>query len=311
MSEPLVTVLMPVYNAMPYLPQAMDSILRQTERRLRVIAVNDGSTDESGSYLASISDPRVSILTQDNSGLVAALNLGLGQVRTPFMARMDADDICDITRLERQILFLQKNSDCVLVGCSANHIGMNSTRGGWPVFMPLHHDEIISAMLQRKSAVIHATICVRSEIFSRVGKYSATAWPAEDYEMFLRMGLHGKLSNLSETLYSIRLHSSSITSRVIMIGQKKYEDVCVQYRPAYASLFPNGVKAPERSLALFGMGIEADVRSVYFYRRALTRLVNGSRRSGFCFLFLSAMFSPLRAWEYVLRRLKTWYSVDL
>ena len=303
MADPLITVIMPVYNAMPYLPKAMQSLLAQTEMRIRVMAINDGSTDGSTDYLASVTDPRVSVFHQENLGLVAALNRGISMIHTPYVARMDADDICDRTRFEKQLFHLEQNPDNILVGCSANHFGMDPSRARWPVFMPTRHEEIVSAMLQRKSAIIHATIFARSDVFERVGEYSLEAWPAEDYEMFMRMGLHGKLSNLSDVLYSIRLHPKSITANVILKGQKKFEEVCVHYRKIYQPIPVEGKSSRNSSLFAGPVGIAADVRAVYFYRRGVTKFVNGSSMQGVWFLFLSSLFSPWRAWEYMKRRM--------
>jgi glycosyltransferase involved in cell wall biosynthesis len=302
MADPLITVILPVYNAMPYLPQALQSILAQSEKRLHVLVINDGSTDGSADYLASVNDSRVSVLSQDNLGLVAALNRGLSMLKTPYVARMDADDICDKTRFEKQLFHLEQHPDCVLVGCSANHFGMDSSRAGWPVFMPTRHEEIVSAMLLRKSAIIHATILAHSHVFERIGKYSLEAWPAEDYEMFLRMGLVGKLANLPDVLYSIRLHPKSITANFLMKGQKKYEEVCVHYRKLYRPIVGEGRSNRNSSLFARAVSIAADVRAVYFYRRGIAKVVNGSSIQGLWFLFLSSLFSPWRAWEYMKRR---------
>src|SRR4051794_2980150 len=103
MSEGLVSVLLPVYNAEKFLRKALDSILFQTHSDFEIIAVDDGSVDSSLQILKEYAhDARVRILSRPNTGLVGALNDAIGMARGQFLARMDADDIAISTRLERQ-----------------------------------------------------------------------------------------------------------------------------------------------------------------------------------------------------------------
>jgi len=90
MSE--VTVLMTVFNGMPYLAEAVNSILRQTLSDFEFVIVDDGSTDGTADFLKSLEDPRISIIHQENRGTAAAANHGLENINTRFVARMDADD---------------------------------------------------------------------------------------------------------------------------------------------------------------------------------------------------------------------------
>ena len=116
---------MPVYDGMPYLPLALDSILRQTFRDFEFIVIDDGSTDATADILAvcAARDPRLRVLTLPQSrGIVAALNSGLGAARGEFIARMDADDIALPERLEQQVGFLDAHPDHVLVGSSSSFI---------------------------------------------------------------------------------------------------------------------------------------------------------------------------------------------
>ena len=88
-----VTVGLNVYNAMPYLPEAVDSLLNQTLQDFQLIIVNDGSTDGSSDYLESLTDPRIQLIHQENGGCNVASNVVIKLCNTPYLARMDADDI--------------------------------------------------------------------------------------------------------------------------------------------------------------------------------------------------------------------------
>lgn len=235
-SDPLITILMPVYNGMPFLPEAMDCLLRQTENRIRILVINDGSSDDSESYVRSIDDTRIKILSLERVGLVKALNKGLELVGTPFVGRMDADDLCDERKFELQLEFLIAHPECVGVGTSANHLSSDGQRKGWPVHMPNSNTEIVRSLLMRRSALIHPTILARTEIVKAAGGYREEAWPAEDYDLFFRLSIKGPLANLPQTLYSIRLHGSSITAQSIMKSQSKYEEVRKKYSDFYQKI---------------------------------------------------------------------------
>jgi len=300
---PLISVIMPVFNAMPYLREAVESILQQTEQRLVLIAVDDGSTDGSGDYLRSVPDPRLVVIRQENSGIVGALNRGLELVTTRYVARMDADDICDPNRLSLQLRFLENHEGYVLVGCNANHFGEKRTQRGWPIFMPQDHTGIIAAMLQRRSAIIHPTYLAYTSIVKEAGGYDPSSWPAEDYDLFFRVGRIGKLANLPTVLYSIRLHSNSITSTVIQEGQEKYEEVCKKYRAAYARENPALSRFNVPETLVKRLVRRCDQLAVYYYRRGLTKILYNHRLRGYFLLLISAVFSPSRAVEYLKRRL--------
>ena len=107
-TAPSITVLMPVYNAAPFLHEAVDSVLAQTHADLELLVVNDGSTDASAEILAAFSDPRIRIVNNPgNLGLIASLNVGLKHMRGRYMARMDGDDIMHPDRLRQLFELLE------------------------------------------------------------------------------------------------------------------------------------------------------------------------------------------------------------
>jgi glycosyltransferase involved in cell wall biosynthesis len=132
---PEVTVLMPVYNGMPFLPEAVDSILNQTLRDFTFLIINDGSTDDTEEYLDRLDDPRLQIVHQPNQGIGAALNAGLALCKTEFIARMDSDDLSLPSRLKAQLDFLNLHKDVGLVGTKFAYLGI-SGRSGFPPRRP-------------------------------------------------------------------------------------------------------------------------------------------------------------------------------
>src|ERR1019366_5743598 len=105
------TVGIPVFNAIPYLPENIESILRQSYSDFEILIINDGSTDGSREYLRSVRDPRLRIVDQENRGLTATLNRMLAEVRTPWLARHDADDVAYPHRLTRAVDYISRYSE--------------------------------------------------------------------------------------------------------------------------------------------------------------------------------------------------------
>jgi glycosyltransferase involved in cell wall biosynthesis len=291
-ADSAITVLLPVFNAGPFLDAAVESIETQTLRAVRVIAIDDGSTDGSGERLQSRTSPTLSVIRLPrNRGLVHALNTGLEAVETPFLARMDADDISIPERLGLQLRHLAENPDVVLVGTAAAHIGASSDEPAWPIRMPVAHDEIMTAMSARRSAVIHPTIMARTEAIRAAGGYRAEAYPAEDYDLFLRLSRQGRLANLASILYLIRLHPGSITASNILRAQRQYDRIRRDFTGDQ-----NSPKITIRDLL--------DMYSVVAYRRGITAAVNGKRLRGSAWLVSAAALSPSRTFEYVRRRVR-------
>ncbi len=115
---PLLSILMPVYNAGRYLRPAIASLLAQDFRDFELIIVNDGSTDGSAGIIDSfaVRDARIRVFTRANAGIVSALNAGLAVAQGGLIARMDSDDIALPGRLRAQVDFMQAHPECVAAG---------------------------------------------------------------------------------------------------------------------------------------------------------------------------------------------------
>jgi len=114
-NHPLVSVFIPVYNAGEYLRPALESIINQTYQHLEIIIINDGSTDGCMSRIANIEDPRIIIIDQNNMGKANALNNAMKIMRGEYWLIQDADDLSYPQRVEKQVAFLEDNSDCAAV----------------------------------------------------------------------------------------------------------------------------------------------------------------------------------------------------
>jgi glycosyltransferase involved in cell wall biosynthesis len=210
--KPAISVLMTVYNGSRFLREAVDSILNQTFRDFELICVDDGSTDESAAILSEFArrDARIKIITQQNTGVTASLNIGLRAARGEFIARMDADDISLPQRFEKQIAYLQSHPDCVLVGSQVLMVD--------PDAMPIYpkrdtsydHEQILDALLDKGWPIVHPSVMIRAQVMRSIGGYDEQYRVVQDHDLFLRLADHGRLVNLREILLLYRQHFDAI-----------------------------------------------------------------------------------------------------
>ncbi len=197
---PLVTVLMPVYNAETFLRHAIDSVLNQTFSRFEFLIIDDASSDSSLEIIQSYKDPRIRIIEHTkNQKLIATLNEGIKSARTDLIARMDADDISVPSRLQKQYDFMQKHPDYCIVGTSMKVI---DEHGAVIAEQEVLTDNVI---MQQALDVInvfpHGSVMYRKTCLLQAGLYNPRAYLVEDYELWTRLRHQGKLANISETLY--------------------------------------------------------------------------------------------------------------
>lgn len=210
--SPLLSVLLPVYNAEAHLATAVKSILEQTYDNFDFIIINDGSTDNSLNILKNFSekDKRIKLYSRENKGLVHTLNEGLALIQTTFVARMDADDIALPTRFEKQMQYLFKNDDCLLLGTRVIIIDNDGDEicemGNY-----FSHDEIDEGLLNKKGQLIyHPSVIFRKAIVDQIGGYRHKYPHVEDLDLFLRVSELGKIENLKEPLLKYREHIRKI-----------------------------------------------------------------------------------------------------
>lgn len=198
---PRVSVLMPVYNGARYLTIAVQSILAQSLRDFEFIVVDDGSTDDTASLLATFSDLRLRVFRIDHAGLVAALNAGYAQATGIYLARMDADDISHPHRLARQAEYLDVNPDVDVVTCISDLLddqGQVVGRSGGGV----GSDMLLE--LASGNGIVHGSVMMRRTSLPPPPLYPRAP---EDYWLWVAMARSGKrFVCLPQSLYGFREH---------------------------------------------------------------------------------------------------------
>lgn len=210
---PQISVLLPVYNGGPYLKEAIRSILNQTFKNFEFIIINDGSTDNSKMIMEAYAatDKRIRIFNQKNQGLVATLNRGLKLAKYNLIARMDADDIAVPTRLEKQVSFMQKNPNIVVLGSwmkLINHNGVKLRTISYPTTAENLKDRLLQECL-----MAHPSVCMRKDIILELGGYRQLYKHAEDYDLWLRVFErdNDSIENLKDILLLYRQHDAKIS----------------------------------------------------------------------------------------------------
>ena len=199
---PLISVIVPVFNAEKYLPEALRSILKQTLADFELLVVYDRSKDRSLEILEEYArgDSRLKIIAGPGKGLPSALNSALEVARGKYIARMDADDICVPNRFEKQVRFLEEHPDVGIVGSSFT---VFDDRGALRVIRhPTEPLELFWKMIT-DTKIAHPTVMFRR---SALGDARYPDVEAEDFALFSRMMRRTKIANIGEPLLSYRTH---------------------------------------------------------------------------------------------------------
>ncbi len=212
---PTLAVLMPVHNAEPYVAQAVESIREQSFEDFQLVLLDDGSTDGSLAELRrqARQDSRITLISRANTGIVDALNEMLAHSRSPLLARMDADDIALPDRFKVQVEFMEQNPDVVCIGGGIELIDSRDRHLLTPP--PVRGDAQVQAeALCGRTPISHPAAMMRADAVRAVGGYHQDSFPAEDLDLFLRLGEIGKLDNVPDLVLRYRVHSGSISVRL-------------------------------------------------------------------------------------------------
>lgn len=300
--SPKLSVLMTVYNGMPYLPKAVDSILSQDFTDFEFIIVDDGSTDETSTYFKQLSDPRVLILSQENGGTAAASNFGLSRCRGEYLARMDADDITLPTRLGKQVRFLDENPAVGILGTQLACMG--ECRTGKSLNLPCSNATIRQSLLRGKHALCHPTLMMRTQLLWEIGGY----WKLrliDDWDMMLRMTEITQAHNLNEVLHHYRVHRGSLNGSRMKEMRFAYDysiDAAIRRQESRTSISPEEFRQSlsKRPLAarIFAC-LEIYARSQY--RLAIADILGNAVWMGYTRLAIAALCQPGMAWARLKR----------
>jgi len=212
-NSPLISVIMPVFNADLFLHESIESILSQTYPNLELIIINDGSSDNSESIIRKYNDHRIKYYAfSNNKGLTEALNFGIKMSKGDFIARADADDILYKNRLELQVKYLQEHKEISLVG--SQMIEISPSEKIWGAYF--NHKDILTKMFF-DSPIWHPTAFFRKEILINNKLEYNSNYGSEDYKLWFELSKIVKMANLSQILLRYRINPNSLTGNKTQI----------------------------------------------------------------------------------------------
>ncbi|MEX0774301.1 MAG: glycosyltransferase family A protein [Phycisphaeraceae bacterium] len=215
-----ISVVIPCYNGMPYLPQALDSALAQTHRPMQIVVVDDGSRDASAAtiqrYVLDYPDRRIKLIQQANAGEPAARNAGIRAATAAgaaWIAQLDTDDWWEPRKLEMQLAAAEAaGPDCVLVHTGFVRHHADGPSEPWPMDGAARRTGWCTAALLEPTSIAHPSTMVRSDALSRIGGYDPSFKQACDIDLYFRLSAVGAFAFVAERLLHYRMHPGQMSA---------------------------------------------------------------------------------------------------
>ncbi|NJO41925.1 MAG: glycosyltransferase family 2 protein [Cyanobacteria bacterium CRU_2_1] len=209
-TTPVVSIIMPMYNAERYVVAALRSVLQERNILLEVIVINDRSTDASLKEVHKVNDKRVRVLNNNGKGIADALNTGLQAARGRIITRCDADDLYPAKRIAQQAEWLVHHPN---FGAVCGNYGAINSRGQQIILFDCGSiaEEVTSELQSGKTRTHFCTFAIRTEALREIGGFRQYFLTGEDVDLQLRLGDICRVWYLPDTYYHYRLHSTSVT----------------------------------------------------------------------------------------------------
>jgi glycosyltransferase involved in cell wall biosynthesis len=207
---PKVSVIIPAYNAMTYLPESVESVLNQTFTGFEVLIINDGSSDGIVEWAKRITDSRIRLISQENQGLAGARNTGIAHAQGEYLAFLDADDLWEATKLEKQVRCLEENLEVGLVDAwvvLADEHGKSIGR----VIKSQPEGDVWKRIIECPTVVCGSSPMVRRCCFENLGVFARDLSGSADWDMWIRVASRYSFAVVKEPLVYYRQHPSSMS----------------------------------------------------------------------------------------------------
>ncbi|MFC1794245.1 glycosyltransferase, partial [Planctomycetota bacterium] len=242
-SNPLVSVIIPAYNAAEHIAEAIESVIIQNYRNFELVIINDGSTDNTEEIVAGFKDERIKYFRQENQGLAGAHNAGIKQSQGEFVIKLDCDDMMTPDFISRHIQEFEKHPEADLVYCNDFLIDENSK----PIRViesPEYTDRklLIRDLFRCGYPIVPFRTCIRKSVFDKIGFFDESLSVGEDYDMIRRFVQHGlKVHHLQDALYMRRMGFDSLSRNFNAEKAKSHFEVVQRFVDtfSYDELFPD------------------------------------------------------------------------
>lgn len=275
-NTPKISIIIPAYNAMDYLPETIKSVLNQTIDDFEAIIVNDGSSDDIENWFSNLKDHRVKLISQKNKGLAEARNTGIAIARGEYVAFLDADDLWKPTKLAKQLQVMEEYPEVGLVYTWVALINERSEFTG-RVFQNYAEGNVWQQLIERNIVECGSVAMVRLSCFDSVGIFDrqlSSFNNGEDWDMWLRIASVYPFKVVKEPLVYYRQLSTS-ASRNWEAMEKSFNIVLEK---AFANAPPNLLYLQGRGYGLANLCLAWKVlqsrdsdykKAKHFYQQAL------------------------------------------
>jgi glycosyltransferase involved in cell wall biosynthesis len=208
-----VSVIIPAYNAMTYLPDTVESVLKQTFTDFEILIVNDGSSDHISEWISQRTDPRIKLISQRNQGVSIARNTGIAHAEGEYIAFLDADDLWEPNKLAIQVRCLENRPTVGLVHTSMALIDQEGKSTGRVI--ATHTEGEVWAQLAEKNTVACSSVMARRCCFEKVGTFFSPAVEVhlDDWDMWIRIAKYYSFAVIKKPLLRYRKHPSNGSNR--------------------------------------------------------------------------------------------------
>ncbi len=236
-SKPLVSIMMTTYNQADLIGQAIQSVQRQTYQSWELIILDDASADDTANVVFDhkLGDSRVIYSPASlNLGIAKNRNRGFAIAKGKYVAVLDSDDFwLDVSKLERQVEFLEENEEYCLIG--TNSVVVDGDGRQIAEFKYETEDKKIRQKMLLRNQFTHSSILWRREVISEQKPYDESLFIWEDYDLILRLGMVGKMANLPELMTAYRKHGGNISSKKKLRGALTHLSIIKRYKKQYPS----------------------------------------------------------------------------
>jgi glycosyltransferase involved in cell wall biosynthesis len=252
---------MPVWNGEKFLAEAVNSVLAQTFADFELLVIDDGSTDRTPDILRACRDSRLRVLRLDHAGIVVALNHGLAEARAEWIARLDADDLCEPQRLERQWQAVSSHLGVVLCHTSVTLFGDGSAAAG---SARLPRSRSFTALrLCSHCPIVHSTVLFKKTVALAAGGYLPEERHAEDFSLWGRIIEQGEFLGLPEKLVRFRLHGQSVSRQNLDAQQALARQIGIRHCRKFMRL--DEPSAARANATLLAAAHECSVRDWWWF----------------------------------------------
>ncbi len=214
-TDSLVSVILPTYNRLAYLQEAIDSVFSQSYSQWELIVIDDGSTDGTVDHVRSINDPRVHVIALDHSGLPSKVrNAGLRHARGRYIAFLDSDDAWEPRKLELQLDDLRRSNGAGWSYTKVTRVDENGTSLSDGSIKPWREcsGRILADLLRIDAIVATPAVIVERALVEAVGGFDESLRVCEDYDLWFRIAPLSDARALSVRLCRVRIHAGSCTA---------------------------------------------------------------------------------------------------